>query len=325
MLTILACFFLIIVSAWIAGALYYDVGQSTKYGGWLVVVWVVIVCAVVFLMQPIWHAVLVIAAIFIFVLAWWFTQKPSNYRNWDPSFSKLCKIEIDDDKVLVHNLRCTEYRTLQDYDLTYEQREYRLSDLRFVDVLILFWGTSWMSHPMAIFDFGNNQHVCFSIEVRYQEGQPYNILRAIYRQYELMYVVSDERDAILRRTKYSENHDCYLYRLQKDVGQVRQLFMEYVGSTNQLVESPRWYHALTQNCTTSILSQRTEKMGFDRRMILNGSFDQFLYDRGRLYDQLPFDELKNKSRINEAANRAEKNGFSAAIRKDLPGFDPPKN
>jgi hypothetical protein len=60
-----------------------------------------------------------------------------------------------------------------------------------------------MSHPMFVFDFGPDGRVCISIEVRYRIGQDYNMMRSLYRQQELVYIVCDERDAILRRTKYS--------------------------------------------------------------------------------------------------------------------------
>ena len=168
---------------------------------------------------------------------------------------------------------------------------------------------------MVIFDFGRDQHLCFSVEVRYRVGQPYDILRAVYRQYELMYVVSDERDAILRRTKFAENQDCYLYRLQIDAEAVRQLFDEFVVATNRLADSPRWYNAVTDNCTTSILKQRTEKVDLDVRMFFNGSLDRLFYERGRLDNQLPFDELKKLSWINDSANLASTEEFHQSIRK----------
>lgn len=173
---------------------------------------------------------------------------------------------------------------------------------------------------MVIFDFGHDQHLCFSVEVRYRQGQPYDVVRAIYRQYELMYVVSDERDAILRRTKFAENQDCYLYRLQMDKDAVRQLFQEYTDATNRLFDSPKWYNAVTDNCTTSILKQRTEKVDLDVRMFFNGSLDRLMYERGRLDTQLPFDELKNLSRINDSANLSSSEEFHQSIRRNLPGF-----
>jgi hypothetical protein len=178
-----------------------------------------------------------------------------------------------------------------------------------------------MSHPMVIFDFGSGQHLCFSVEVRFREGQTYSILKSLFRQYELMYVVSDERDAIWLRTRFAEGQDCFLYRLQLDTAGVRVLFQEYVDATNELARSPRWYHGVTDNCTTAVLKNRTTKVDLDVRLFINGALDRLLYERKILFCRLPFKELKKRSRINDRANQASPDDFSRVIREDLPGFD----
>ena len=184
-----------------------------------------------------------------------------------------------------------------------------------------FTGSSLLSHPMMIFDFGNNQHLCFSVEVRYRANQNYSFLKGIYRQYELMYVVTDERDAILRRTRYAENQDCYLYRLRADQPGIQQLFREYADAANELATHPRWYHAITDNCTTTIIKRRVEKVQFDLRFYMNGSLDKLLYERELIDTSLPFSELKARSHINESANSATPEEFSQAIRMNLPGYE----
>lgn len=307
------------ITAWTCGALFHDVGQCSKWGWGLIASCLALVFASIYFLELRW-ALALVTALFVLFLAWWFSQRPSNDRSWAPNLSKLCRIEIEGDDVVVHNVRNSRYRSLTDYDALYETRRYRLSQLHAADVLILFWGSNWMSHPMVIFDFGQNQHLCFSIEVRYRQGQTYSLLRGLFRQYELMYVVSDERDAILLRTEHAENQDCYLYRLQMEPKDVRQLFQEYVDATNQLRETPRWYHAIADNCTTAIVRQRTEKVDLDSRLYFNGSLDRLLYERGRLDNSLPFNELKKRCRINESANLAT-GDFHEAIRKGLPGFD----
>ncbi len=320
LLNTIGSIYLLGIASWTSGALFNDVGQRSRWGWCLVGGWIAFVGASLLWLKPLLYAVLLVTAVFMMFVFWWIAQRPRNDRNWAPDFSRACRIEIEGDKVAVFNVRNLQYRSLTDYDLRFETRQYRLSDLHAADLLILFWGPSWMCHPMVIFDFGHDQHLCFSVEVRYRQGQPYDVVRAIYRQYELMYVVSDERDAILRRTKFAENQDCYLYRLQMDKDAVRQLFQEYTDATNRLFDSPKWYNAVTDNCTTSILKQRTEKVDLDVRMFFNGSLDRLMYERGRLDTQLPFDELKNLSRINDSANLSSSEEFHQSIRRNLPGF-----
>ena len=55
--------------------------------------------------------------------------------------------------------------------------------------------------------------------------------------------------------------------------------------------------------------------------MINGKIDQMLYEWKRLYQDVPFDELKQASCINDKANAADKATFHSEIRHGLPGFD----
>jgi hypothetical protein len=171
---------------------------------------------------------------------------------------------------------------------------------------------------MLIFDFGRQGRICISIEVRYRKGQKFNLLRSLYRQQELIYVVCDERDAVLRITRSASGKDvCHLYRLIVEPAEVRDVLLEYVASINRLVGRPQWYHGFTANCTTSVYRQRSGKMPWDWRLLLNGRLDRLLYDRGRLDRSIPFDDLKRCSRIDDLADRAPREGFGDYLRDVL--------
>jgi hypothetical protein len=58
-------------------------------------------------------------------------------------------------------------------------------------------------------------------------------------------------------------------------------------------------------------------------MLLNGTVDQLVYERGGFESRLPFAELKHRSLINAKAQAADKAlDFSAKIREGLPAFGP---
>ncbi len=166
--------------------------------------------------------------------------------------------------------------------------------------------------------------LCFSIETRKEVGESYSAIGGLYRQYELIYVVAEERDVIRVRTNFRKGEDVYLYRTTLTPGQAQSRFLEYVATLNTLRENPRWYNAITTNCTTSIRTQRaaTKRPPWDWRMLLNGKGDEMLYERkGIATADLPFAELKKQGLINLAAQAADASpDFSALIRKDRPGF-----
>ena len=309
-----------IIVLWMAGALYFDVGRACFIGWVMSVAWILAAALAFLFWQPpqVPFAGLLVA--FTLFLFWWFRQRPSHERAWHPNFTRLPRVEIDGDALKIHNLRNTEYPGFQDMTPRFETRTVRLSKLRGLDLLVLYWGSPWMSHPMFVFDFGADGRVCISIEVRYRLGQPYGFLRSLYRQQELMYVVCDERDAILKRTRYEKGEDLYLYRWRVDAVDMRHILFDYVYSINQIAVEPRWYNGVTANCTTSIYAQGRARIAWDWRIIFNGGLDRLMYERGRLDQSLPFEALRRQSRVNAIANSAPADDFGDHIRRALSGY-----
>ncbi|MBL9161656.1 MAG: DUF4105 domain-containing protein [Planctomycetaceae bacterium] len=305
---------------WTAGAIYYDVFYGGYKGAFFAATWITFWLVALTLWRPLWAPFVLQVVAFVVLCSWWRTLRPSQSRRWDPYFFRTARISMNRDVVTIENLRNSDYYGIGDGLPRYETRTYHLSRLCGVDALIVTWGSQCMSHPMFVFNFGAEGRVCISIEVRYREGQTFSFLRSLYRQQELMYVVCDERDAILRRTRFLSGHDLYLYRLQVDDIASRQFFLEFATSVNSLAEEPRWYHGLTTNCTTSVYAQGRGHIRWEWRMLFNGSLDRLLYDRCLLDQRLPFADLKKLSWINDIANEASRDGFGDFLRKRLPGY-----
>ena len=203
-------------------------------------------------------------------------------------------------------------------------RAYDLDALRTVDLYLVTWGSPDIAHTMISFGFTNGDYVCFSIETRKEKGEDYSALRGFFRQYELTYIIADERDVVRLRTNYRQGEEVCLYRLQVTPAQGRKLFLDYLRRANELHEHAEWYNALTDNCTIAIRTQRdaADRAPWDWRMLLNGHLDELLYVRGTLATNLPFADLKKLSNINSRAKAANQAAdFSQQIRKGLPGFE----
>ena len=100
--------------------------------------------------------------------------------------------------------------------------------------------------------------------------------------------------------------------------------MEYVNTINELRERPRWYNAITTNCTTAIRSQHpaSKRLPWDWRILVNGKGDEMLFERNAIATGgLPFAELRKSALINPAAQAADKSpDFSRLIRNGRPGL-----
>jgi hypothetical protein len=305
------------ITLWMAGAIYFDVCHGARWG-WLVTLgWALGVVVLFAAWQPLWQPFVVLLGVAALFFGWWILQKPSHDRDWDLSVAVLPRAVREGDAITIQNVRNFEYRTLDDFTARYETRTFHLPNLNALDIIFFNWGLPWMSHPVLVFDFGPDGHICMSIEVRYRKGQDFSILRSLYRQQELIFVVAEERDVILRRTKYGCNEQAHLYRFNTSVEELRATFLDYVHAINSLHERPRWYHGLCANCTTAFYRLPNSRLRFDWRVLANGRLDQAFYEDGRLDRSLPFQELRRMASLNDIANNAPEDGFGDHIRREL--------
>jgi hypothetical protein len=309
---------------WAAGALYFDFPVSILRGPTALLLLLALVATAIFVRGRLLKLAICLGGLAL-VTGWWLTIKPTNNRTWQPDVAHTAWAEINGDQVTVHNVRNCEYRTEDDFTARWDTRTVRLSQITGMDLAITYWGSPWMAHPIVSFHFADALPLCFSIETRKSVGQNYSALRGLYRQYTLIYIVADERDSIRVRSNYRHGEDVYLYRTLASPPEARARFLEYIQTINILRDHPRWYNAITTNCTTSIRTQRprNERAPWDWRILLNGKGDELLYERHLIATGgLPFSELKQRSYINKLARAADQDpAFSRLIRANLPRTD----
>src|SRR6266496_3901774 len=309
-------------AAWAFGALYFD---FPKAGAFVAILFVLALLAIVLFVRRRLLKLGIVFGACALVAAWWLTLKSSNDRAWQPDVAQTAWAEINGDEVTIHNVRNCDYRTATDFTPHWETRTVRLSQITGIDLAINYWGSPWIAHPIVSFQFADALPLCFSVETRKTIGQQYSTIGGLYRQFELIYIVADERDVIRLRTNY-RNEDIYLYRTTISPAHARERFLEYIHSLNALRNKPRWYNAITTNCTTSIRTQHppNERLPWDWRILLNGKGDELMYERHLIVtDGLPFAELKMRSLIDTRARAANDSpDFSTLIRVGLPGVLP---
>jgi len=318
--SVLSAFMLALAAAvtlWIAGAIHYDVCSGSKRGWVLAAAWIGGVIVLFAAWQPLWQSFFVLVGVLVVFLGWWLKLKPSHDRDWDPCVAVMPRAVRDADAVTIENVRNFEYRSLDDFTPRYENRTYHLANLKGVDIIIFNWGSALMSHPVVVFDFGTDGRVCMSIEVRFRRGQGFSITRSLYRQQELIFLVADERDVILRRTKHGRPQTAHLYRLNATPGEIQTAFLDYVATINSLYETPRWYHGICANCTTSFYRLPNSRRRLDWRVLANARLDRALHEDGRLDRKTPFRELRRIGYLNDVANSAPEAGFGDFIRREL--------
>jgi hypothetical protein len=251
---------------------------------------------------------------------WWFAVSPSNERQWQTDVAKLPYAVIKGDVVTVHNIRNVDYRSEFDYKPAYYTKTYDLNKLEGVDLFAVYWMGPAIAHTILSFNFGDTDYLAVSIEARKEQNEGYSTIKGFFRQYELMYIVADERDVIRLRTNYRNDplEDVYLYRLQTSKENARRLFLEYLRKINELHEEPAFYNTLLDNCTTAIWFNarvNPEHLPFSWKILLSGYVPEYLYESQVLSTRLPFEELQRQAHINPLAQAAGKApDFSRRIR-----------
>jgi len=316
---------LALLTLWAIAALYIDCRTPTLRTPITLIYVLGVITVFVTLRRTYWAAIAYVLT-FCVVLAWWLSLKPSNDGNWQPNVERTAWAEISGDRVTIHNFRNCNYRSETEYSDCWAERTFYLSQIRAADLFLTNWGIRFVSHPIISFQFGPNEHVAFSIEARYKVGQDYSTVLGCFRQYALIVVAADERDLIRLRTNFRKGEEVFMYRFQATPEVARAMFLSYVTYLNTLKDHPDWYNEVTRNCTTAIDSQLgadfQNQQPWNYQILLNGTLDKLLYDRGRLVTGgLPFSELKQHEHINAAAQAANQSpDFSALIRAGRVGY-----
>jgi len=245
---------------------------------------------------------------------------PSNIRTWAPDQNQLAYAELDGDLVTVRNIRNCTYITQDNYIVDQYDKTFDLKTIRSVDfIMVPFNAMPSIAHTMLSFGFDTGDHVVVSVEIRKEDGEAYSPIKGFFRQYELMYVVADERDIIQLCAVYRDE-DVYMYRAKATPSQVRTLFVDMMQRANKLIDEPEFYHTLTNNCTTNIQRHvnriSPSRVPYQLGVLLPGHADRLAYDQGLLETESSFEEAKRRARINDVAKiHRDSPDFSKKIRR----------
>jgi len=258
------------------------------------------------------------------VVGWWITITPSHDRNWRPEVAVVPRAFIDGDRVRLIGVRNFDYRDRNDFTAHYEEREVDLSHLTGVDFYVSYFLNALpVAHTFVSFIFDNAAPLSISIETRPELGRGFEPVASMFKQFELIYVVGEERDLVGVRAIH-RGEKVYLYRLNSQPDDARRLLMVYLARINELADRPEFYNLLTNSCTINIIRYMNaagREGRLDFRHLLNGLIGGYLYRSGRLDTTLPYDELHRRSLINDAvraAGGAPEPDFSERIRISLP-------
>lgn len=316
-------FIIFCIALWCGLALYF-LDVSTAMRDWLVGVFLLVSIILLFFVRPRRRGIIAFLVLAAGIIVFWLFIPPSNDRPWRTDVSVLSSADVNGNQVTIHNVRNSDYKTATDFTLKHDDRTYDLDKLRSVDFFMCFWAQIPFCHTMISFGFDDGQYVCFSIETRPEEHEGFDPIAGSFKQFELIYVVGDERDLVRLRTNFRDE-TVYLFHIVTTPEAKRRMFLRYCSRLNDLYAKPEWYCTFTRNCTTDM--PRPQGRLYRRfpeswKVLINGFVDRFLYEQGSLDRRMALSELRRVGHINTRAENAGNDpDFSKKIREGIPDLD----
>lgn len=271
--------------------------------------------------------ILVFGAACTLVTAGWLTIQPTHDRDWTPLKAVLPYAEINGSLVTIHNVRDFNFTGIQQFEPAYLERTIDLSRVTGLDMYMNWWGAGdLIAHPMLSWRFEDAKPFTISVENRESKEDLYSVLGGFYKKYELIYIVSSDRDAVMKRSRHDRVNDIYLYKLSTSPEEARALLVDYLEKVNSIYKKPTWYNTLLSNCATNIRVHEIATTDFplpwNWGLLFPGLYAAGIYKDGGMASGLPFKELERRGFLNPVANEiGHMEDFWIQIRQDVPGFE----
>lgn len=248
--------------------------------------------------------------------------QPSLDRDWSKDQVVLARAQISGNSVAISNIRNINYRTTSDYDLDYYDKTFDLNKIESVWYVVEpFSGHgAGAAHTFVSFGFEGGDYVAISVEIRKEKGESFSPLKGILRQYEIVYVIADEKDVIKLRSNYRKD-EVFLYPVQTSKENMQKLFVSMLERANQLATEPEFYNTLTNTCTTNLVSHVNEivpgRVPVSYKILMPAYSDELAQKIGLIDNSISIEELRVRYRINDKAiTFAEDPLFSKKIREN---------
>ena len=251
----------------------------------------------------------------------WMSIRPTNERRFIAQQAVLPAAHIEGHLAHVKDVRNFHYSAEDKFTPAYDDRTYDLDKLESVSFIVTPFSESWRgpAHTFVTFGFSDSQYVSISVEARREPGETYGPLSGLFKKFELIYVVGDERDLIGQRAIYGKS-PVYLYPIKAPRERIREVFVEMLQRADGLREHPEFYNTLTNNCTSNVIAHvnhvAPHRISSGIKTILPGYSDEVAYKLGLIDTDLDLEHARERFRINERARRyADDPLFSFRIRE----------
>jgi len=248
-------------------------------------------------------AIMIAAALFFAMIL---MKQPRGDREWSPALAEVAIFEqTSASQYTLNNVRAWEYGLDGALRKEWETAAINTDQLSEIWFFIEpFVGTPLFAHSYLSFvfadDTGERKTLSVSVEARKEAGEAYSAVGGIFREYELLYVWSTEKD-VHSRIAIKLDHTLYAYKMDLPHEQAKAIFEHFVTRTNRLAEKPRFYNTLHSNCTNELAKAVNEAfpgaLPWHRSWVVTGRSAKWLHKLGFIDGGDSFQEITARSDI----------------------------
>jgi len=263
----------------------------------------------------------ILLAVFAAMLLWFILKQPSNVGDWSADQAILPYVELRGNIATVHAIRNFTYRSTTEFTPDYYDAEYDLEKLQRVYFVVEpFSGYKGAAHTFLSFEFEDGRFLAASVEIRKEKGETFKALKGLFKQYELMYVLADERDVLKLRSNY-RNDEVYVYPIATRKEHIKETLLSIFRRVNRLHDEPEFYNTLTNNCATNLARHVNEvvprRVPWNLTLLFPAEADRYVFDLGLIDTELTdFNKVRQAYHVNDLAlDFADDPEFSLRIRR----------
>ncbi|KGK41883.1 hypothetical protein LH51_11405 [Nitrincola sp. A-D6] len=245
-----------------------------------------------------WAVFLVVMATVVLLVL----RQPTHQGPWLLGQTYLPEVTVVDSRYFhVNHLRDFRYDSSGEIrSADYRQSSYDIEQLQDVWLGVSHFSGMGLAHAFVSFGFADDQYLAVSFEARLRPEQSYSPVKGLLNQYPKMLVLGTEADIIGLRS-HIRGERVLLYRLQLDEAQQAYLLRGLMEDVTDILEKPRFYNTLLDNCVTSLLRHDPEHSTWagllDYRVLLPGFGDGFAQKKGWISDALTLEQLRAQARV----------------------------
>lgn len=251
----------------------------------------------------------------------------SNDRTWAPDHAIAPAVEIASvgttTLYIIDGVRNTDY-SKDEPEPKYHQEHILGTDIKAMWYVVVPFAGFGAAHTFLTFEMQDNSFLSVSVEARREADEKYSPWLGLIDQYELTYVVADERDIIGRRVMVDQD-PVYVYPTIATAQQSQEIFDSIMRRIVKLQKTPESYDTIFNNCTTNLADHINSAIGdgtvpWSSTLVMPKESDRYALSLGLLAvdENADIEAERKRHLVNEVASSSiSKLNFSKIIREKL--------